>query len=319
MTDTKKTMMRVQKNKDNPYVLLNKTALNDTSLSWKAKGLHAYLLSLPDDWKIYVEELSKHTSDGRDSTAATIKELIDTGYILRERLHDELGRFKGYEYVVYEMSQITEDIKIKNKELTAIKNKEIADRKKAKAEARKASKINMPTENGNSVNGNSVNGNSVATNNDFKLSNKELNNNQSIIRDIKDDLKKPKKENSKSDGMNDFNSYYSSLDKILKLDDVKTITSQNELVDEIKLNIAEMYISNGITTKDGFKPKAIVRHSLSRLTPDHIITIVNKYLDNSSKTKIKNVKSYLQAMIYNEPYQNDAAIKNEISSDNLDY
>lgn len=96
------TMIRVVKNKDNPYLMLNKTAINDNKISWKAKGLHAYLLSLPDDWKIYVNELQNHASDGRESTANTIKELIKHGYIIREEIRNELGQFKGYEYQVLE-------------------------------------------------------------------------------------------------------------------------------------------------------------------------------------------------------------------------
>ncbi|UZM97330.1 hypothetical protein OL548_19285 [Lysinibacillus sp. MHQ-1] len=39
---------RVVKN-DN-FVVLDKGFLNNDQLSWKAKGLLAYMLSLPDDW-----------------------------------------------------------------------------------------------------------------------------------------------------------------------------------------------------------------------------------------------------------------------------
>ncbi|MCU5830256.1 replication protein, partial [Clostridioides difficile] len=47
-------IIRVSKDKDNPYVVLNKTCLEDVKLSWQAKGLHSYLISKPDHWKIYV-------------------------------------------------------------------------------------------------------------------------------------------------------------------------------------------------------------------------------------------------------------------------
>jgi hypothetical protein len=95
-------MYRVQKDKNNPYVMLNKTFLNDETISWKAKGILAYLLSLPDDWKIYESEIVKHSSDGISATKAGIKELIDNGYIERKRLR-ESGRFSGYEYTVFEV------------------------------------------------------------------------------------------------------------------------------------------------------------------------------------------------------------------------
>jgi hypothetical protein len=133
---------------------------------------------------------------------------------------------------------------------------------------------------------------------------------QSIIRE-----NKQKSKNKKDDGlMDEFNSYYSSLDNYLRLEDVKIITGKPELVDEIKLNIAEMYISKSIKIKDDIKPQAIIRHSLSRLTCDHIIEVVNRFLETSKTTKIKNTKSYLQAMIYNEAYQNEATMNNIINS-----
>jgi hypothetical protein len=53
-------VFRIQKDKENPYVILNKQFLHEPILTAKAKGILAYLLSLPDDWKIYESELIKH-------------------------------------------------------------------------------------------------------------------------------------------------------------------------------------------------------------------------------------------------------------------
>jgi hypothetical protein len=101
-----KNIMRVVKNKDNPYVVLNTIFLDDeksgVSLSLRAKGLLAYILTLPDDWKIYVNELTKHHKDGKDSMCSAINELIEHNYIHREKLREN-GKFKGYSYKVFEM------------------------------------------------------------------------------------------------------------------------------------------------------------------------------------------------------------------------
>jgi hypothetical protein len=97
------SVIRVSKDKNNPYLIMNKACLDDISLSWKAKGILTYLLSLPDDWKVYIEELSKHTKDGIKSTNTGIKELITAGYIERKILREEItNRFAGYEYIVSE-------------------------------------------------------------------------------------------------------------------------------------------------------------------------------------------------------------------------
>ena len=95
-------MFRKMKNKENPYVMIDKNMLSNSSLSWKAKGILSYLLSLPDDWKIFENELVNHSKDGRESLRSGIKELISAGYIARIQLRDEMGRMSGYEYQVYE-------------------------------------------------------------------------------------------------------------------------------------------------------------------------------------------------------------------------
>ncbi|OPX04933.1 DnaD domain-containing protein [Geobacillus sp. LEMMY01] len=92
-------VIRVQKN--NNYVVMNKTALHDPRLSWKAKGLHAYMLSMPDDWKFYDDELEKHAKDGKDALKSAIKELKQYGYMRRERRKNEQGKFE-WETIVYE-------------------------------------------------------------------------------------------------------------------------------------------------------------------------------------------------------------------------
>lgn len=91
--------------RDTPFVQIDKTPLHDKELSWKAKGLLAYLLSLPDDWKIYQSELQNHATDGKDSTSSAIKELIEAGYMTREKAAKEDGKFTGYNYTVAEKPQ----------------------------------------------------------------------------------------------------------------------------------------------------------------------------------------------------------------------
>ena len=90
-----------QKKKD-CYTILDKTCILDPRLSWKAKGLHTYLMSLPDDWKIYLSEIVKHSTDGIDSLKSAIKQLEKLGYIQKVRNRREDGCFGGFSYFVYE-------------------------------------------------------------------------------------------------------------------------------------------------------------------------------------------------------------------------
>ena len=84
------------------FTILDNTCLKDENLSWKGRGLLVYLLHLPNDWQIYLEDLKNRGIDGRDSTISGIKELMKNGYIRRTRKRDK-GRFVGYEYEVYEI------------------------------------------------------------------------------------------------------------------------------------------------------------------------------------------------------------------------
>jgi len=96
-------------NKHSNFVVLDKEGIENPNLSWKAKGLLAYLVSRPDNWHVYIEQLANVGTDGRDSTSGGIKELIEAGYIVRQRL-TENGKFAGYDYTVYEVAIKAESV-----------------------------------------------------------------------------------------------------------------------------------------------------------------------------------------------------------------
>ncbi len=101
------------KSTDN-FVVLQKTVLQDKNLSWKAKGLHCYLMQLPADWQINVTDLSNRSKDGREATASALSELQKAGYVKRTRISDEGGKFAGYDYEVHEVKIYTTNGKTVN-------------------------------------------------------------------------------------------------------------------------------------------------------------------------------------------------------------
>lgn len=101
MTD-EKTIIRVEKNKDNPFVMIDRRPLEKPYMSWKAKGLLAYLLSRPDNWSINFGDLVKRSTDGEYATRAAAKELQDTGHLEVKRHTNEKGQVIQYEYIVHE-------------------------------------------------------------------------------------------------------------------------------------------------------------------------------------------------------------------------
>lgn len=99
------------KKRVNPFVQIDKNILTNSDISWKAKGILSYLLSKPDGWITYITDIEKRSSDGRDSVRAGIRELETIGYIERKRIREK-GKFKGWEYHVYEYpkKKNTEDV-----------------------------------------------------------------------------------------------------------------------------------------------------------------------------------------------------------------
>ena len=75
--------------------------LNNPEISFKAKGLFAYLNSKPEDWDFSIQSISVQNKEGKDSIAAAIKELEAMGYLLRRKYQDSLGQFH-IEYILSE-------------------------------------------------------------------------------------------------------------------------------------------------------------------------------------------------------------------------
>ena len=75
--DTKFIKTKKEKN----YTVLDNTFIKDTRLSWKAKGLMTYLLSLPDDWTIHLSEIEQLATDGKSALLSAINELKEFGYL----------------------------------------------------------------------------------------------------------------------------------------------------------------------------------------------------------------------------------------------
>lgn len=106
------SIVRTSHNKDNPYVLLNKKALEDPKISWASKGLWSYLMSRPDDWIVSVPHLSKiyNGKGGKEKAIyALLNELIENGYCIRSQERKDKGEFSNTEYVITEFKNKVPD------------------------------------------------------------------------------------------------------------------------------------------------------------------------------------------------------------------
>jgi hypothetical protein len=99
------TVVRVRKHARD-FLVVSNTTVQDERLSWEARGLLVYLLSLPSDWEIRVSHLQKQGHAGRDALRRMLRELQEHGYasgVGRESQgRVEAGRFGQTEIAVYE-------------------------------------------------------------------------------------------------------------------------------------------------------------------------------------------------------------------------
>lgn len=73
------------KKKKPPFAQIPNKLLNDCTISWKAKGLYAYLYSKPDDWNFSAKRIHDDATDGYKATYSGILELEKGGYISRQK------------------------------------------------------------------------------------------------------------------------------------------------------------------------------------------------------------------------------------------
>lgn len=93
-------VIRVEKNKN--YTVMSNVHLRDKALSLKAKGLLSLILSLPDDWQYNVKGLAAISKEGCSGITSGLQELEAAGYLERRQLRGEHGKLAQVEYVVFE-------------------------------------------------------------------------------------------------------------------------------------------------------------------------------------------------------------------------
>lgn len=74
----------------------------DNHLSWKAKGIHTYLITRPPDWQLNYQDLYNRATDGKASVQSGIDELKQYGYLKIISHRDEQNKITSWEWVVTE-------------------------------------------------------------------------------------------------------------------------------------------------------------------------------------------------------------------------
>ena len=86
----------------NRYGTIPNDLLNSVDISFKAKGLYAYIQSKPDNWEFSAERIAKQVKEGLPSVVSALKELENFGYLVRKRYQNNKG-FWIVDYLLYEI------------------------------------------------------------------------------------------------------------------------------------------------------------------------------------------------------------------------
>ena len=95
-------VFKIEKQKN--YTVMSNYHLQDKNLSYKAKGLLSFMLSLPEDWDYSLNGLVAVSKESKKAIRNIINELIENGYVVREQGRGEKGYYK-YDYIIREIPE----------------------------------------------------------------------------------------------------------------------------------------------------------------------------------------------------------------------
>lgn len=95
------------------YFVASNHAAQDEDLSWAARGLLMFMLSMPEDWSFNMTDLARRSPGGRETTRTALAALEHHGYVYWKKDRAADGSFESIMHV-YEDVSINPYFKKKN-------------------------------------------------------------------------------------------------------------------------------------------------------------------------------------------------------------
>ncbi len=269
-------VIRVRKRPNN-FVMLDKTFLEDDRLSFKAKGILAYLLSKPDNWKVIVGNLVKYSKDGKSAVYAGLKELKECGYYVKTPIRSEDGRrISRWESTVYEMpdSLLSDFQEIENQE---IENQYLENRER---------------------------------NNNYYNNKLNINNNHVSLSVREED------KTDETDEKNSVENTLEVIHDNIGYEQLRQTNPEDMgLIDEfVNVMLDTLLSKNGVVRINGEeKPRALVQSQIMKVGYDDILLVLMQFRQH--KERIQKKRQYILSMLYHAPMERNAHYTNLVHAE----
>ncbi|ANU49774.1 helix-turn-helix domain-containing protein [Enterocloster clostridioformis] len=276
---------RVQRTRD--YTVMSNYHLRDKNLTLKSKGLLSMILSLPDEWNYTTRGLAAICKEGVDAIGSALKELETAGYIVRRQLRGANGRITDTEYIIYERphpkEDSTPDTPAPGTDSPDTENPDMVP------SDMDTPYLEMPAE----------------------LNTKESNTHKSITYGSSTDSipfredaagDPPEANRREATPMSVIKSYRALIRENIEYDFLKReIGPYSDDLDEIVEIMVETVCANRKYTRVAGSdfPHEVVKSRLLKLNSEHIRFVMDCM--KQSTTKIRNIKQYLLAALFNAP------------------
>lgn len=269
-------VIRVRKRPNN-FVMIDKTFLEDERLSFKAKGILAYLLSKPDNWKVIVGNLVKYSKDGKSAVYAGLKELKECGYYVKTPIRSEDGRrISRWESTVYEMpdSLLSDFQEIENQE---IENQYLENRER---------------------------------NNNYYNNKLNINNNHVSLSVREED------KTDETDEKNSIENTLEVIHGNIGYEQLRQTNPEDMgLIDEfVNVMLDTLLSKNGVVRINGEeKPRALVQSQIMKVGYDDILLVLMQFRQH--KERIQKKRQYILSMLYHASMERNAHYTNLVHAE----
>ncbi len=288
-------VFRVERNTG--YTVMSNHHLRNKELTLKAKGLLSQMLSLPEDWDYTLAGLSHINREKIDAIREAVKELEKAGYIVRSRERDEKGRLRGADYVIYEQPQPKEPEAATSSEQPPTSDLPTLDNPTLEKPTQEKPTLENPTQ-----------------------LNKDISSKEQSITDLssthsipfhslnplpyeQDETATPP-ERKRTEAKT--NSAIEIYREIIKENIDYDILIQDPKMDKDRLDeIVEIMLETVCTARKTIRiagddyPAELVKSKFMKLNSSHVEFVLDCMRENT--TKIRNIKQYLKAVLFNAP------------------